>query len=367
MIKILPYEDRFEEGVKALFAIPVSGNIVLSLEREPSYLAGAHIQTEFPAIYVAIHEKDGVIGVFNIGTRPIFLKEKIEMVPYFCDLRIHPGYQNGSLFFRMIKYFKQLEIDLDERPAWTVVFGDNERFNRLIEKRNNQKGESIIPLYHRVATIQTHVFKYFKTKVKSNYIVRKANSADIPLMEIFQNSFTQHDYRPYENLRAIGLSDYFKQIDISDYFLAFEKDEIVAYCNIWDTSSMKQTIVQAYSPVLNGVRPIYNSIISKYFGFPILPEVKQALKSLSINQIHIKDRNVDIFKTLLNYISAEKSMKKATYNMMVTLDEKDPLNQVFKSKFNKISMSGYVYLVTSGGAINQFDLGEYVLLDNARI
>ena len=149
MIKILPYHEAYEAGIKALFAIPVSGDLVLSLEREDNYFKGALIQTEVPKVFLCV-DNEQVVGVFNVGERRSIVDGLVVYVPYFCDLRIHPNYQKGTILLRIIKFVNEVCTDLDNMPALTIVFSDNYRMIDMINRRSKFDGSNIEYLHIQV-------------------------------------------------------------------------------------------------------------------------------------------------------------------------------------------------------------------------
>ena len=189
MIKIIPYDTVYENQIQVLYDIPVSGFIALSLQRKPHSMYGAHIQTETPNVYIAIDTVvQRVVGLFNIGCRFQIYQRTVQNLPYFCDLRISPSHQNGRVFLAMIRYVQSLGLNLDLKPATTIVFADNSRMIQMIEKRAKQKEDSKLPYYTKIADIETFIFNRLKLLVDhKTYQIRRANNNDIDQMQIFYN------------------------------------------------------------------------------------------------------------------------------------------------------------------------------------
>ncbi len=369
MIEIKPYHPEYEEGIRSLFVIPVSGDIALSLEREPSYLAGAHIQTEVPQVFVCIDSPNNtVVAVFNVGHRRVYLGGLIQYAPYFCDLRIHTDYQQGTLFLKIIRYLDQVCPDLNEVPALTVVFSDNHRMIRMIKKRLISKKTSTIPYYHEIATLETHFFRWNKKNIGNDptIFIRRAGPEDIDQMMHLQSEIEKHDYHPFYDFKKTGVDQYYSGLQITDFFLAFKGEILCGICGTWDLSDIKQTVVRSYSTRLKLIRPLYNIFASHLLNYPVLPALGEKLKTISLHSIMIRKRDVNIFRQLIDFIAPEVLIHKSL-SLMCTLDRRDILNDVFKNVPNKITKMGKVYLVNVNPFLDKKYLKGYMRIDGPRI
>jgi len=366
MIKILPYHEAYEAGIKALFAIPVSGDLVLSLEREDNYFKGALIQTEVPKVFLCV-DNEQVVGVFNVGERRSIVDGLVVYVPYFCDLRIHPNYQKGTLLLRIIKFVNEVCTDLDNMPALTVVFSDNYRMIDMINRRSKFDGSSI-PFYHELATLNTYIFRLKRTKELKNSVLkfRQATKDDIHHMMQLQSQVEKFDFHPFYDFANIGADPYYEGLKFSDYYLAFKEDTLYGICGIWDMSDIKQTVVKSYSSRLKYIRPFYNFLLARFFNFPYLPSSGSRLKTIQLHSILIRDREPQIFRHLLNSIATIYCLPKDT-SLLCTLDQRDRLSNVFSTVPNKITKEGRAYLVNRKKEIEPYLEGGYLCIDAARI
>jgi hypothetical protein len=365
MISIIPYSVSYEEGIKALCKIPVSGRISLALEREPEYYTGSQVQCEIPEVYVAYEEQTKKVwAVFNVGKRRLWLNSKVEWVRYLCDLRIHPDKQGSSLLLRISKFFQEISEE-DKWPAQTIVFSDNERMLKMIEKRSLLNQKSTLPYYHFAGRLVTQLCtfntkKYFEKK----FHVRRAIPSDIPGMQALANrENAKVNYSPYYDFSQLN-SHYYQGLEISNFFLAFENDTIVGICGVWDQNSFKQTRITGYDKLLSTIRPIYNLIATTGFFSP-LPKAGSILKYLNTHSIVIENRNPGIFSALASEIKA--SFKSENYDYwMCSLSEKDPLMESLKSiKSRKVA--GNYYLVSHDRNVSQVLIPEVFYFESARI
>jgi hypothetical protein len=361
MITLIPYDEKYEDKVQALYKIPVSSSISLSFQRHPHSLINAHIQTEYPELWIAVdRDIDQVIGIFNIGTRACIWDNKIQQMPYYCDLRIHPDFQNGRTFLKMLQCEKNRWKDLDHIPATTVIFADNHKMLEMVKKREAGHLSDLAPFYQKIADLNTFIFKTVpKTFSNHGYIIRNARSSDIQDMNQLQNQ-NQTELMLMYDFNNIGKVPYYYGQNIEDYILCFDNHQLVGMLGIWDTSSFKQTVVHKYSRMYKLVRPLYNLIASSMLSFPDLPDEGEKFNNLSIHSMIINKRNPDIFKALLSYIT---NRKKSTY--MITLDKRDPLYETMLLARRSVTKEGHLFVVTRTKKIHKsFD---WIPVDMVRI
>jgi hypothetical protein len=360
MIKILPYNTSYENQVQDLYEIPVSGFISLSLQRKPHSLPGAHIQTEIPRVFIVIDDiSHCVIGLVNVGSRCQIFQGKVESLPYFCDLRIAPSHQNGKVLLAIIRYINCLGLDLDRGPATTVVFSDNTRMINIIEKRAAEKIPKKIPYYTKVADIETFIFQradFFENKL---YDIRRATEDDIMLMQTFYDKDLTA-LKLVIDFSKIGQNAYYAGQKIEDYLLCFEGEALVGILGLWDTSAIKQTVVNKYHWSLKLARVFYNSVASGLLGYPPLPKEGEVIKTTGIHSVSIKERSVTIFRLLI-----QQAVQSSLYPLIITVDVKDPFYVYLSSLKRSIRKKGNFYLVSESGNITFNE--AYISVDVPRI
>jgi hypothetical protein len=342
MIVVVPYDLKYEAQVQALFEIPVAGSIALSLQRRPDSTVGAQVQTAHPTIFITLlKEQDRVIGIFNIGTRAVYWNEKQLLMPYYCDLRIHPDYQNGMVFRKMLRFINEREIALDEVPASTIVFSDNHKFVEMIKKRASGKLAGLVPFYQKITTIETFIFKCTPKKFAAHHFtIRRATEKDIDRMLALQEQ-NKRDLMLAINYQDVGTKPYYFAQKIDDYLLCFDADQLVGMLGLWDTSSFKQTVIHKYNKWLRLTRPLYNWLARLLSIFPELPAEGEKLNYISIHSLVLTDRNPEVFKALLSHLTSELI---TTY--ILTLDKRDPLYPTMLQVNPAIRKEGHYYLIT---------------------
>lgn len=365
MIRIVPYQKQHDKGIRELCRIPVSGNISLALEREPNYLSGAQVQCEQEEIYVAYEEAiDKVWAVFNMGRRRLWYKNKMENVRYLCDLRIHPDKQNSTLLFALVKKF-QSQNQNENLAAQTVVFADNHKMQHIIARLAKQKVPANLPVYHKIGNLFTYLIGFKKKATDTKIIIRKAQTADIAAMqELMDTEGPRINYFPYYDFSELE-SPYFTGLSIDDFYLAFENEQVVGICGIWNQFQFKQTKIMGYSKLYRAIKPIYN-LFSTNFGYSKLPPPNTTLHYGYLHSILIKERKQYLFESLLQQIRFEQKNKGFDY-LMCSLDEHDPLAQTVEKMGYSRKIKGYYYAVNDGHPLPNNLTDSFFYMEGARI
>ncbi|MBP6183978.1 MAG: hypothetical protein KA479_03500 [Saprospiraceae bacterium] len=347
MIVIIPYDLKYEPQIQVLFEIPVAGYVSLSLQRRPDSRVGAYIQTENPNVFITLlKEQDLVIGIFNIGTRSIYWKGEIVCMPYYCDLRIHPDFQNGTVFRQMLRFIHERELNLDQIPASSIVFSDNHKFLKIIEKRASGILSNLVPYYQKITDIETFIFKYTpKIFAAHRFFIRRASETDINMMLAFQEE-NQRELMLSLNYDLVGNKPYYFDQKIDNYILCFDADKLVGVLGLWDTTSFKQTVIHKYNRLLRLIRPIYNFGARHVAIFPELPKEGDILNYISIHSLVISDRKPEVFKAFLSNLTSSLST-----TFMLTLDKRDPLYPTMLQINPAIRKEGHYFLITKSQEI----------------
>ncbi len=364
-IEIISYHSTHEMGIKALCRIPVSGDISLTLEREPNYYAGACIQTEEPEIYVCTRIVDGLVcGVFNIGFRRLFYQGKIVKVRYLCDLRIHPDYQKSTLLYRIVKFVNQFELVANGLPAQTVVFADNLKMVQMINSRAKKNMDA--PFYHHAGILVTNMLTLKRqVKMPDNIETRTATARDMPMMQDFWFAeASKLNYFPFYDFTELG-KPYYYGLSCHNFYLAFQGQALVGICGTWNQKDIKQTRIKGYSRAFQFAKPFYN-LYAGIMGKPKLPNAGSIANYLGLHSILIKNREPAIFAALLSAITA--AAKDGNYEyLLFALAKNDPLQKFMDHLPNKRQIVGNYYLVNNGEKLPDDLLKSWFYLETTRI
>ena len=353
-----------------LCQIPVSGAVQLALEREPDYFAGAAVQAEEPEIYVAIHTSGRLVGIFNVGYRTVFLDRQSTRLRYFCDLRIHPDFQRSRLLFEMMHFCRAQGIINDEEVAQTVIFSDNlPMLAHLDLTKRRSKTRQLAPLYQLVGEYHTYMIRLpakMRKKPTGNWEVRRATAADLPAMQRFlDREGKQYQGFPWYQLAKLGQENYYRNLAINDYYLAFEQEKLVGMAGVWDQKAFKQTRITGYDRLLTFLRPLINAFAKVAGGFR-LPEASTVLSYFSLHTILVEKENPLIFQAILYKISTDAAGKNFDY-FLCGLRGDSPLTEACQSFKATRLIKGNYYLVSGNHDLPAKYLSLPFYLEGARI
>ena len=110
---------------------------------------------------------------------------------------------------------------------------------------------------------------------------------------------------------------------VDDFIVARQDGQIVGVIGLWDQSSYKQTIVQAYHNWLHRLRPVYN-VGLRLAGARPLPPPGQPIHFAYASFICIANNDSGIFRALLRHAYNLAAGRGYPY-LMLGLSERDPL------------------------------------------
>ena len=140
-----------QELVELFRMAPMDGAISVATEREPDFFAGTNVQHEDAEVYLGQDQESGkLVGVFSIGKRRVFVNGEVRPLRYFCDLRIHKDFRQGTLLSRGFRFIKDNVMNGDEF-AQTIIVADNKKAIQYLGS-----GRAGLPFYYPAGDYLTH-------------------------------------------------------------------------------------------------------------------------------------------------------------------------------------------------------------------
>ena len=345
--KALPSDNK---GICKLCKIPMAGSISISMGIDPDCFVNAGIQNQEIELFVC-RKNNSVIGMFSVGKRSVFYNGKPKLIRYLSDLRIHPDYKNSLLLIKITRFIKT-NILSDNEFVYTVVFSENNIMTNIIAKvdrawRDNKPliSRASLPNYSFCGSYCSYMISLKnrrKTK-KSTFLIRKAQKNDIIKMQLFFNQEAhKKQWYPCYDFNLLQ-ENYYYGLSISDFYLAFEDDQIVGITGVWDQRRFKQTTVNSYTRSLKLVKPFINLISKITKGFE-LPKTGKVLNYFTIHAVLIKGNNRKIFKDIIEQIYKDNYQSEFSY-FLCGLDKNDSLCSIFND-FSKREVQGNIYSVS---------------------
>lgn len=318
-------EDDAE--LRALFRVPMAGSIAIASEREPNYFRSAAVQNEEPLVFVGRDtERGGLAGVFSVGRRRVFVDGRPRALPYFCDLRILPAFRQGTLLARGYRFVRERVLDGDDL-AQTIVIADN-----LVALEALTSGRGGLPVYHPYGEYHTYAVNIrsaARSRDDLNCMVRRATGEDLPAIQAFlQKEAPRKQFYPvYDFTRLQGpgpVPDYYADIRIEDFFLAFAGAKLVGLVGVWDQKAFKQTRVISYARSIAYTRPLYN-LAARATGGIVLPPAGSLMEYFNLHALLIENDDPGIFAALIAAVKNTYRGGPHEY-FLCGLDASDPLN-----------------------------------------
>ena len=321
---------------------PQPGRMVLNFEREPAFFDGAEVTCEQPDVWIA-KRPDGdeaVIAVFNVGYRTVFVNGEAKRVRYAHDLRIDPAWRGSLLLVRMFR--KLRAILADDEWMQTVILSGNETSMATVGS-----GRAGLPTYYPAGHIETALlFSPIRQAHAEGITVRRARPADVPPMQAMIDTLgPRRQFFPCYDLHQLTRgANYFRGMRISDYWLAFEGDTLVAMAGLWDQKPFKQTRVLRYPRGTEWLRHGYN-VWGRLLGGVTLPPSGGVIDYRSVHTLLVRDDCPQRLQALLRPMVAQARAERAA--LVVAFFRGDPLAAAISS-FRRQMLESAHFLVSYG-------------------
>lgn len=278
---------------------PQPGAISLSFERSPNYFHGAAISAEDPEVFLLRTpggDQRSTLGIFNIGTRRLFINGELQRVRYLHDLRLDPcvrGTRALGMAFQTTR-----ERMAEDELFQAVVLEENHTFLATM-----MRPRRMMPDLNARGSIETSLIhgRASRRFQAASVEIRPATVDDLPAMQTLLNAegpkrqyFHYHDL---EQLRNPG--PWYRALSVSDYYLILEDGELAGLAGTWDQKPFKQTRIADYSRPVRLGRPLYNVWAKVTRGMP-LPPIGGCLSYLTLHTLVIRNHDTQLFRMLIN-------------------------------------------------------------------
>lgn len=331
-----------------LRATPMGSRIRLCFERDPDFFAGARVQAEEPCVWAAFENGGRVVGVFSAGSRRVWQGGERPM-RYLSDLRIHPNWQGSPLLARGFRLLRK-EVFQPGEWAQTLVLEDNVRALEMLTRRRGG-----LPEYRPAGRYVSWLLPNQRIAARSDCHVRRATRADLGAMQVLLDAAS----RRRSFARVVSLADLgkpgWRDLTIEDFLVAERDGAITGMMGLWDQSGFQRLRIQAYSPMIAALRPLWNC-----FASVALPRVGQVLPLRKATAIACDGDEPKILRALLAAALAgnEKHL------LLLGLSEKDPLSKALRGLKGRVEY-GRHFLVGWDGEPPEWE--EPFAFDVARI
>lgn len=320
------------------------GWVSLGFEREPDYFAAAAIEGPGHRVLVARDgQNNALVGFCTRTVRRVFINGEIRSLGYLGQLRAAPGWQGNYRTYRALSQgfseaLKQLR-DSDDLPFdLTSILADNHPARRMLEA--DLPG---MPHYQRYSGFNTLVYRGGGRRFGSRQRAESGAVAGISAISAFlQRSYRRYQFSPVwdENaLHSAGLA--------ATDFLVVRHGEVIKGClAIWDQRACKQTVVHAYRPPLDRLRPLLN-LAAPLLNFPRMPGVGETINQAWLSHLACDENAIDSLEALLS-MAFTRAGELGLEQVMLGLSDDHPLLSVARRVRRQLDYRSYIYLVRWG-------------------
>jgi len=326
-----------EQGLNDLLKnSPMRGDITLSYERKPDFFAAHAIEGDICQSMVA-RSKKKVVGCFSHAQYKAFVDGIPRSLAYLGQLRSLPAYRNK------IRYIKQgfEACRLIQKASPTILTVTSIISNNHVAKRLFNAGVDGLPQYKQLADISTLAIPIKTIKVSSK--VRQATLADIPDIITFLNrEYTYFQLAPVWTKQDL-LSDRTRGLDISDFLLLHQDNQLIGCLSVWDQSPFKQYIIRGYSKKIKSWRWILN-IKARVLGGMRFPNIDEEISYAFLSHIAIQEDHIQNMKLLIQ-AAMSLAKEKGIDLLLLGMDRKRPLFSKIKKLFSHVEYTSTLYSV----------------------
>ncbi len=307
-----------------LAATPMPGQIAVSFRREPSYFAGARVDGRFRQVVAARELASGRLVGF--GSRSLMLRwvnGLPETIGYLSSLRLLPAHRNRGLLPRGYAMIRRLHRDGQTCLYLTTIAEGN---RKAVEQLTS--GRAGLPAYHFAGCYHTLALplngKQSRRVDISGVEIRPAQADELGrLVELLREEGARKQFFPlYEGDDFGTETGIFKDLRADDILLAWRGQDLLGVLAGWNQRGFRQTVVDGYGRIMNGVRPLYN-LWARWRGMPTLPPAGEAFRYLTAALPIVRDDDPRVFAALVETLRARAA---GTYGyLLLGLHEANPL------------------------------------------
>lgn len=308
---------------RLLAASPMPGQLTVTFEREPNYFLGNSTAGHFCQVILARQADTGELaGMMCRAGRPYFINGQPQMCGYLTQLRVAGKFQGRWLPAKGIPLLKELERD-GQTPVYFMAISDE---NRAMQALLGRRPGNAFPPTRPLAAITTLgiILRRPLRSLPAAFSVERGSKEKLEeIVAFLGQEGAAKQFFPAYTLADFTTLDTARGFDPADFVVARREGRIIGVIGLWDQSSYKQTVVQAYVPGLRRLRPFYN-LGARIFGAQPLPAPGEHIHSVYASFICIQGNNPQVFAVLLREIY-NLAAARCYAHLMLGLTSDDPL------------------------------------------
>jgi len=333
-----------EPGLRKLLREnPVSGNIRVSLEREPNAFHAAAVTGDvyqFVLAYVNRQPEPAGFGArFELDA---YINGRVQRIGYLSELRSAGGFKfRRNLLLEAYRAMRK-HHELGNTPYYlTTIIADNTAARRLLEA-----GLSDMPTYSPLEMMATLTIPARSgARVRANPgKIQPASHDQLPALAAALARCGQHyQFYPAWPENILFSSDRCRGLSVQDFLVCHDGGGLKGCLALWDQRSFKQTVIRGYSKQLSRLRPAHN-LFSPLFGRPRLPAPGARLESGFLSHLVV---DPDDHSTIVSLMSqaCRNAVQRGLDYVMIGVAERNPICATIRQNFSCHSYLSMIYLV----------------------
>ena len=326
-----------------LRAVPLAGDIRVTLEREPCIDFANAIEGERTEILVARAAREPCVVAMGARTlRTSFVNGTPTRVGYLGLLRVLPQYQGRAALLK--RGYAALHALLGNGAASlnvTTIVADNRRARRVLEA-----GLPGLPTYRYLGDFLTLLLPARRRGARAAGGITVAGAASGEVEEIascLARYGERFQFAPCWSAADLLSAVRSRDLSVGDFLLARRGSRVVGCLACWDQRAFKQVVVRGYSTRLRLGRPAWN-LLAPLRGAPRLPPVGSPLVFAYLSHLAVDDDDRAVFRALID-AARRAAARRGLEHLALGLAERNPLAATALTRFTSRLYRSRAYLV----------------------
>lgn len=336
--------DATEPGLRRLLREnPLTGNIHVSLEREPSAFQAAGISGDSYQLMLASGgEPRHVIASGGRFELMAWINGESRRIGYFGELRAEGGLRTRrQLLLGSYRKMREFHDAGNVRFYLTTIIEDNRRARRLLEA-----GLGDMPTYRPLETMVTFTIpaRLGARRLRRSHPVQPAGPEHRDaIVERLAAHGRRYQFQPVWTRETLGSATRCRGLAADDFIVWPSRDGIRACVALWDQRAYKQTVIRGYAPQLARARPLLN-LVAPLAGRPRLPPAGARLESAFLSHLAVDEDDSEALAALVAAACRNAARRGIDY-AMVSLAARHPLASVIRKRFPCHDYVSMLYVV----------------------
>ncbi len=319
---------------------PMQGEVSVSLEREPSFFAGALDGERHRTIVGRWQGLPELAGMGSLASRRCYVNGEAVWQPYLGCLRVDRRYRRALRLLRDGFEMCRGLLEDDELPfCLTSIISDNREANKLLAG-----GRAGLPSYRPIEEMETIVLPAGRTAPHDSQGVDRGSMDALPeIIELIDSRAMEHQFAEQWAVQDILSDSRTPGLEAGDFFVRSARGRIVAALALWDQRAVKQAVVRGYGPTVGRLRHLIN-LLAPVFGIPRLPRVGETIAMAYLSHIAAEDDRPEHVLPLVRAARREARSRGLT-SLAVGLSVRSPLAAAIKAAFRHRIYPSTLYAV----------------------